>query len=92
LYSMSRGIVGGYTKKGEKSKKQKQTTRKNYFSLGFDSGFTKTLLKTSNTSSKKVGAQVNIITDSGEVKTKKKALKKKSPATTTVKKKNKNDS
>lgn len=92
LYSMSRGIVEGYTKRGDKSKKQKQATRKNYFSLGFDSGFTKTLLKTSSASSKKSGMQqkINIITDSGDIKSKKKALKKK--VTTTVKKKNKNDS
>ncbi len=71
LYSMSKGLVGGYTKRGDKAKKQKQTTRKNYFSLGFDTGFTKTLLKTSSNSVKKSGAQVNIITESGEIKSKK---------------------
>lgn len=92
LYSMSKGLVGGYTKRGDKAKKQKQTTRKNYFSLGFDTGFTKTLLKTSSNSVKKSGAQVNIITESGEIKSKKKPIKKKPVVGSVNKKKTKNDS
>lgn len=45
LYSMSRGNVMSPTKFNKLSKKQKQAHNQNHFSLGFDSGFTKSLLK-----------------------------------------------
>lgn len=79
LYSMSRGLVSGFTKSGEKAKKQKQVVKKNYFSLGFDPGFTKALLKDSFLKSKKnnLRSRVSIVTDSGEARNKKKNLKKK---------------
>ena len=80
LFSMSRGMVSGFTKSGEKAKKQKQTIKKNYFSLGFDPGFTKALLKDSFLKSKKgsLRSRVSIVTESGDARNKKKNIKKKS--------------
>ena len=44
LYSMANYQVMHPLKLKNLSKKQKQSYKKNYFSLGFDSGFTKPLL------------------------------------------------
>jgi len=92
LYSMAKGNITGFTKRGEKGKKQKQVTKKNYFSLGFDPGFTKALLKSSYLNLKKASghSKINIITESDDVKNKKKNLKKKTLITN--KKKTKKDS
>jgi hypothetical protein len=93
---MSRGMVSGFTKSGEKAKKQKQTVKKNYFSLGFDPGFTKALLKDSFLKSKKgnLRSRVSIVTESGDARNKKKNVKKKAISSTnnTAKQKTKNDS
>jgi hypothetical protein len=71
---MSKGFVSGFTKKGDKAKKIKQVSKKNYFSLGFDPGFTKILLKTSFLKSKKnlSRERTSIIMDSAESKVKRK--------------------
>jgi hypothetical protein len=45
LYSMANNQVMHPLKLKNLSKKQKQSFKKNYFSLGFEPGFTKTLLK-----------------------------------------------
>lgn len=93
LYSMSRGIVAGYTKKKDRDKKQKriQSMQKNAFSLGFDEGFTKNLLKTLQNPKSKTGPQskITVVTDANSTKLKKKPLKKKSAVPTTAKKKKK---
>lgn len=92
LYSMSKGVVSGFTKSGEKAKKQKQIVKKNYFSLGFDPGFTKALLKDSFLKAKKgaVNSRVSVVTESADARNKKKTVKKK--ATSTQKQKPKKDS
>lgn len=94
LYSMAKGNITGFTKKGDKAKKQKQVVKKNYFSLGFDPGFTKALLKSSYLNTKKSSSQsrVNVITESDDMRNKKKLVKKKSTTTTVNKKKSKKDS
>jgi len=45
LYSMANGQIMSPSKFKKLTKKQKQSFKKNYFSLGFDVGFTKPLLK-----------------------------------------------
>jgi len=44
LYSMAKGQIMNPFKLNKLSKKQKQSFKKNHFSLGFDPGFTKSLL------------------------------------------------
>jgi hypothetical protein len=45
LYSMANGQIMNPIKFKKMTKKQKQSLKKNHFSLGFDPGFTKPLLK-----------------------------------------------
>ena len=45
LHSMSKNIVGGFSKSGSKKNQQKKTTKNNVFTLGFDTGFSKSLIK-----------------------------------------------
>ena len=77
LYSMSQGMVGNYSKKADKSKKQKSGLKKNYFTLGFDPGFTKALLKNKLMTSKKGSGKTVVMLNSGDSKVKKKIVKKK---------------
>jgi len=44
LYSMAKGQIMNPFKLNKLSKKQRQSFKKNHFSLGFDPGFTKSLL------------------------------------------------
>ncbi len=76
LYSMSQGMVGDYSKKGDKAKKQKNI-RKSSFTLGFDPGFTKALLKGRTADNKKGSGRTVVVLNSGENKAKKKVIKKK---------------
>lgn len=77
LYSMSQGLVGDYSKKIKKTKKQK-SLKKNYFTLGFDPGFTKALLKNSAAKSKKVSSNKVVVSFNDlDSKAKKGKLKKK---------------
>jgi hypothetical protein len=90
---MSRGIVDGYTKKGSKGRRQKQVNKRNYFSLGFETGFTKNLLKISPNSSKTIDLQnkVNVIIEAENIKANKKSQKKKKIVVSTTNKKKKKD-
>jgi len=76
LYSMSQGMVGDYSKKVKKTKKQK-SLKKNYFTLGFDPGFTKSLLKSSAMKTKKSSSKVVVSFNDSENKGKKRKIKKK---------------
>lgn len=45
LHSMSKNIVWGFSKSNAKKNQQKKTTKNNVFTLGFDAGFSKALIK-----------------------------------------------
>jgi hypothetical protein len=45
LYAMSKNVVWGFTKKKSKGAQQKKNFKNNFFTLGFDPGFTKNLIK-----------------------------------------------
>lgn len=49
LYSMSKGVVDGSGNKKSKKKNVKSQFSKNLFTLGFDPGFTKALIKANYT-------------------------------------------
>lgn len=76
LYSMSKGIIDARSTKTD-SKKQKTSFKKNYFTLGFDPGFTKALLKSSLLNSKKQGSTGKTVAIFGNQETKSKIIKKK---------------
>jgi hypothetical protein len=84
LYSMNNYQVMHPLKLKNLSKKQKQAYKKNYFSLGFDPGFTKSLLNeiysNENTeSSSNLSGSSLVLRD--ERLNKKKTVKKKEPNT-----------
>lgn len=77
LYSMSKGVVDTSGNKKSKKKNTKSQFSKNLFTLGFDPGFTKALIKANYTNiykKKKAGKQnkVTLIFNKSSVKNKKK--------------------
>lgn len=80
LYSMAQGNVMSPIKFEKLSKKQQQSYNQNHFSLGFDAGFTKPLLKELydlRSTGKKFGKASSVILHKNESSSKRGGLKKK---------------
>jgi hypothetical protein len=80
LYSMAQGNVMSPVKFQKLSKKQQQSYNKNHFSLGFDPGFTKPLLKELydlKAAGKKTGKYSSVILHKSDLTHKRQAVKKK---------------
>lgn len=87
LLSMSKGIIGNFKSKKQKSKQTKKSKQQNLLTLGFEPGFTKALLKV-NYINKKIISKKNktvLILDKNLVK-KKKNIKKAVVTKKTIKK------
>jgi hypothetical protein len=80
LYSMAQGNVMSPVKFKKLSKKQQQSYNQNHFSLGFDAGFTKPLLKELydlRSTGKKFSKPSSVILHKSDLGKKKTGLKKK---------------
>ena len=82
LFSMAQGNVMSPVKFDKLSKKQQQLYNKNHFSLGFDPGFTRPLLKELydlRSTGKKFVKSSSVIMHKSDTLNKKKTIKKKKP-------------